>query len=159
MVVLKKPLHPEIPVLLVCSALTLVAGLLMPVITIHQMVFWKDSFSVLTGIRALYTEGNVALAVIVFVFSVIFPIIKLATMFAVWLDRFSHKEKRKALAWIGYLGKWSMLDVFVVAITVVISKISSMMDAKAQIGIYVFAASIVMSIIASMRLERVNRAR
>jgi len=155
----KKPLHLEIPLLLVSSALTLVAGLLMPVITINQMVFWKDSFSVLTGIRALYTEGHVALAVIVFVFSVIFPIIKLGTMFIVWLGRFNHEEKKKALAWVSYLGKWSMLDVFVVAVTVVISKISSVMDAKAQAGIYVFAASIAMSIVASMRLERVNRTR
>ena len=155
----KRPLHLEIPILLVLSALTLVAGLSMPVITINQMVFWKDSFSVWTGIRALHAEGHVTLAVMVFVFSIIFPIVKLGTMFIIWLDRFSREEQRKALAWVGYMGKWSMLDVFVVAVTVVISKISSVMDAKAQAGIYVFAASIAMSIIASMRLEYVNRSR
>lgn len=47
-----------------------------------------------------------------------------------------------------------MLDVLVVAITIVITKISGLVEAEAHIGIYVFAVSVFLSMIATMRIEK-----
>ena len=142
-------------VLLAVSAALFVAGIFLPIVTINQMVFWNNTFSVLTGIQALWKDGQPALAAIVFLFSVIFPLTKLALMFAVWLEKPGDRRRVRTVRWLGYLGKWSMLDVFVVATTIVIAKISKFMDARAQAGIYVFGASIALSILAGMWLERI----
>ena len=144
----------EIPILIFLSAGLLIAGLVLPAITIKQMIFLKDTFSVLTGIEALYRDQQRFLAAVVLVFSILFPVTKLVLMFLVWLDAFGRHQGKRLMKWLSYLGKWSMLDVFVVAVTVVIAKISKLADAQARPGIYVFAASIIIAIIASIRLER-----
>ena len=55
--------------------------------------------------------------------------------------------------WLGSLGKWSMLDVFVVAMMVIITKISGFASAQPRIGIYFFGASV---FLAMLTTERIN---
>jgi paraquat-inducible protein A len=59
--------------------------------------------------------------------------------------------------WLGVLGKWSMLDVFVVAITIVITKISSFAKAEARLGLYFFGASIMLAMLATGWIERIMK--
>ena len=58
-------------------------------------IHWKNTYSVMTGVVGLAKDGDYVLAAVIFFFSIVFPIGKLAALL---------------------LGKWSMLDVFVVAI-------------------------------------------
>ena len=144
----------DVPLALFLSAALLIYGLFTPVITIKQMIFKTDTFSVLTGIESLWHEHQKVLAVIVFVFSILFPIGKLWCLAWIWFGRFTDEARVHALRWFNHLGKWSMLDVFIVAMTIVIAKIAALVDARARVGVYIFAASIALSIIAGMRVER-----
>jgi len=144
----------HIPLLLITSAVTLVLGLFLPVITLKELGFWKHTFSVLTGIQSLWTEGHYFLALVIFVFSLIFPFVKLITLLAIWVFKMSQGQRQLILKWLGTLGKWSMLDVFVVAITIVIAKIARLASAEPRIGIYFFGCSIMLAILATMRMER-----
>ena len=51
------------------------------------------------------------------------------------------------------LSKWSMLDVFVVAVIVVMLEGSLLSDADARPGLFLFAASVVLSTLAVQRLK------
>lgn len=73
-----------IPVALVLAAGLLIAGLVLPVMTLKKLVFWKSTFSVLTGIQGLFIEGHWVLGVVILLFSVIFPIFKLTMLFQLW---------------------------------------------------------------------------
>jgi len=55
------------------------------------------------------------------------------------------------------MGKWSMLDLFVVAMIVVLVKAKEVADAEAKIGIHLFAGAVLLSMIASMSVEKLSR--
>ena len=152
--------HPGkimIPIALACSALLLVLGLFLPIITLKELVFWKHTFSVLTGIQSLFQEGHFILGLIIFLFSVLFPITKLIVLFQIWFSRLDDKQRKFYVHWLGVLGKWSMLDVFVIAVTIVITKISSFAKAEPRVGLYLFGVSIVLAMIITETIDRLMR--
>ncbi len=152
-----KPRHYEVPLLIAGAGASLAYGLLLPTLTLKELVFWKHTFSILSGIQSLYQEKYYFLALIVFLFSVIFPIIKLFTLTSVWFLKLSEAQRLKFIKWLELLGKWSMLDVFVVAVLIVISKVSGLLKAEPHLGIYVFAFSVVLSMLTTMWIERLAR--
>ncbi|MCG3177262.1 MAG: Paraquat-inducible protein A [Candidatus Omnitrophica bacterium] len=144
--------------LLTLAAVLFVCGILMPVITVSQMFFFKDTFSVISGIEALWNERHRTLAVIVLLFSIVFPAFKLSLLAVLWARPISDPARKNLIRLLGWMGKWSMLDVFVVAVTVVIAKLSGFADAQARIGIYLFGASVLITMIAAWRIERSQQA-
>lgn len=59
------------------------------------------------------------------------------------------------IRWLSLLGKWSMLDVFVVAITIVITQISHFAHAAPRIGIYFFCVSIIFTMLLTEKIEKI----
>lgn len=146
----------DVPIMLLTSAILLGFGLYLPVIKLNELVFWTHTFSVYTGIISLWKEQHYFLSVIILVFSIIFPFIKLGVLCLVWFRRISNDQRETYLKWLANLGKWSMLDVFVVAITIVVAKISKFASAEPKIGIYFFGGSIILAILVTMRIERLT---
>ena len=148
------PRHLDVPILLAVSLVLLWFGLFLPVITLKELVFWKHTFSVLSGISSLVDEGHYFLGIVIFLFSIVFPFIKLGMLFALWFGRLAQWQREKYIHWLGAIGKWSMLDVFVVAITIVIAKLSGFASAQPQIGLYFFGSSILLAMLVTVRIER-----
>lgn len=147
----------DVPVLLTVSIAALVSGLTLPTITFKELVFWKHTFSILTSIQSLYDEKQYFLAGLVGLFSLVFPVIKLCALAAIWCLPLSRGVRLRLVRLLGFLGKWSMLDVFIVAIMIVISRMSGLMDATPRVGIFVFSFSIICTMIVSMRIEHLSR--
>ena len=61
------------------------------------------------------------------------------------------------LHWLGLLGKWSMLDVFIVAIMIVLVKLGPLARVEPRSGVYVFAAAIGMSMLTTMYIDHLAR--
>ncbi|MGB3241355.1 MAG: paraquat-inducible protein A [Candidatus Omnitrophota bacterium] len=139
------PKRYEIPFLLVLSGGLLIFGLTLPLLTLKEMLVMKSTFSVLTGIANLWKDKQPVLAGIIVLFSVIFPITKLSVLLCIWGIRLTEKQRKTIMHWIEMLGKWSMLDVFVVAVTVVAVKFGFMIHAEPRVGVYVFASSILVA--------------
>ncbi|MCP4330368.1 MAG: paraquat-inducible protein A [Alphaproteobacteria bacterium] len=137
------------------TAILLVAGWLLPVMTVKTMVVFSDQVSILDGTFRLLDSGDIMLFLIVFVFTILFPAIKLIVAATVLrkLDRASGRLHR-LLGWIEALGRWSMLDVFVAALLVVVIKLSMVSDVVIHSGLYVFAAAVVLSIVVVRRVAR-----
>ena len=96
----------------------------------------NKSFSIFTGLIDLYSKNEFFVFFVILVFSVFFPISKILLLSAIWyLDFRSQNFKIKILKYLNVLSKWSMLDVFVVAIIVVMVKIGSFADVKVRWGI------------------------
>lgn len=72
------PQHKDVPLLLAVSLSVLLAGLLLPLFKVTQLVVRREVYSILSGIGALMHEGEYFLGAILFLFSVIFPVVKLA---------------------------------------------------------------------------------
>jgi len=151
-----KELHPrriDVPLGILLSAVLLATGLSLPLLKIQQMIFWKSEYSVIRGVLELARQGDYVLAVVLLFFCVIFPIVKLLTLLAIWEVKLTDDKRGQFLKWLGTLGKWSMLDVFVVAIIIVIVKLDPLAKTQAQIGVYIYAAAIFCSLISTMVVE------
>ena len=143
----------DIPLLLLASSVLLIIGLSLPILKMEKFLFWEDQYTIITGFTNLYEEGNQLLALLILFFSIIFPISKLIALSVAWFFRFSDKVRKKILKLMEILGHWSMLDVFVVAVIIVIAKSSWYSDAEAQPGLYYFGSAIILSMITTFLIK------
>jgi paraquat-inducible protein A len=151
------PRRIEVPLLILASFVLLLIALSLPLLTVEKMVFWKNDYSVIAGVHGLWQQGQYALAIILFFFSIVFPLFKLATLGFIWFIRLAERKRQAVLRWLGILGKWSMLDVFVVAILIVLVKLGPLAKVQPQRGVYWFAAAIFLSMITSMYVDSLAR--
>ncbi len=147
------PKRIDVPVLLIISGVLLGIGLSLPLIKVEQLVFWKSEYSVMAGVLGLMHHGDYFLAALIFFFSVVFPIAKLVLLWGVWEMKLEEDRRNDLVKWLGMLGKWSMLDVFVVALIVVLVKLGPLAKTTPQGGVYVFCAAILTSMISGMLIE------
>lgn len=151
------PQRIDIVVLIILSLVLLIIGLTLPIMTTRKL--WEsNTYSIMTGVQNLWDEKYYVLAVIIFVFSVIFPIAKLVSLSVVWFVRLKDEQRQKLIYFMEVFGKWSMLDVFVSAIIIVWVKLGALADAKAEHGIYFFGASVLLTmVVSSMQSALVKR--
>jgi paraquat-inducible protein A len=98
----------------------------------------------------------VLLALIVVAFSVVFPIVKLGALLAALFLELDQARRMVGLRTLSLIGRWSMLDVFVVAILVGSVQLGVLSEGRARPGIYVFAAAILWSMIATVAVHRLS---
>ncbi|MDX1570456.1 MAG: paraquat-inducible protein A [Xanthomonadales bacterium] len=133
--------------LLVASGLALLAGLALPAFRIDRLGADPAVMSLPGGIVALARDGRAGLALLVALFSIAFPIAKLLTM--AWIVRADYSARGLARL-VAALGKWSMLDVFIVAILIGAARLRLLSELAPEPGIYWFAASVLLSMLASL---------
>lgn len=141
------------PLLLVSLAL-LVAGLLLPAITIRSLFFARD-YSLVDSVFAFFDDGDWFLFVVIALFSVLFPVIKIATGLALWyVFDAAQPVARHALDALSAVSKWSMLDVFIIALVVLVADGRLLSSADIGIGAIVFSFAILLSTWVIWRLAR-----
>lgn len=123
-----------------------IISLVAPLFTLEKFHFFSNTVSLLSALMSLLEKGHVLLFLIIFIFSILFPLFKLSVILFVWN---SHAGSRiqQLLKWIHRFGKWSMLDVFVVALMVVSIKFEYLADMKIHYGLYLFLSSVLMSML------------
>ena len=90
----------------------------------------------------LFTDGQYLLFVILLAFSILLPIAKLILLFRFWhAESTNNQQLEHFMNWITHYGKWSMLDVFVVALLVVIVKLGVLASVIVHYGIYMYAGA------------------
>lgn len=144
--------------LLVVSLAALILGLLLPAITIRSLGFARD-YSLLDSVVAFLDDGDWFLFLVVLLFTMLFPLVKIGTGLALWytLDG-SHETARRALRVLGALSKWSMLDVFVIALVVLVADGRLLTSADIGVGAIVFSAAVLLSTWLIWRLARLAEA-
>lgn len=141
--------RPLLPRALVWAAtLVFALGLSVPVVTFRTGLA-HDTFSVLGGIVDLAREGDELLAGIVLAFSVVFPVVKLVLLQHALHGPLSAERRARLVHALERLGRWSMLDVFVIAILIGAMHLGILSEASAEPGIHVFAAGILLAMLAT----------
>ena len=152
-----KSLHPQqaviVPAALGVSIALLAIGLSLPLMNAQTGILWarwESSYSVWTGVVALWHQHEYLLATVLFVFSMVFPVIKLVALIVLWWVKLDEDYRSALLRGLELLGKWSMLDVFVVAIMIVLVKLGPLANVQPRSGVYFFAAAILSSMLTTM---------
>jgi paraquat-inducible protein A len=138
------------------TVVALTAGLLLPALRVTELRLFDTVYSVLGGLDALRKAGDWALLVLIFAFSIVLPYAKLVLLAWVW-RRGKPSGSRHALDLIEALGRWSLLDVLVVALAVVTLQGNFFVRTRLEPGVYVFAAAALLSMALSAWTRRLAR--
>lgn len=142
------------------SFLSLSLGLSLPAITLTHFHLMDDPYSILTGLADLWQNNSYFLFAVIAIFSVAFPYLKLVLLvFLYFAPVKDPAHPSRLLQGLMVLGKWSMLDVMVVAIMVITLKSGFVVSASVEIGIYFFAASVVLTMLVTSWISRLYKAR
>ena len=121
----------------------------------------RATYSILGAIWKLKSDGNVALFVLVVVFSVVFPIAKLVGGMWLWsmatFGASSGTGAARLRVWaerLSGLGKWSMLEVFMAALLCALLKAGDMVRVVIQPGMYWFVTAVIVSIVTANLTKR-----
>ena len=153
------------------SSFLLGLGLIVPTLTIYPQagdLTWivkiiapeelvTSTFSILGVIEKLYLSNDLFLAILLTLFSVFSPILKLSLYwFATSMN--DSKKFNRVLQVIHYVGKFSMAEVFALAlIIVVIKSFPGGSSAELEWGAYLFTFSVISSMTVSFRLDSPKR--
>ena len=150
--------HLTAPGLLVAALILFALGIFFPFFTVTKMWVFHDAVSVVGGLITLFQEQEYFLFLILTLFTLVFPTVKLCLLSVIWLEREHDLAKVRRLHHrVEHLGKWSMLDVFVVAILIVTMKSAAIGQIRISLGLYLFTFSVLFTQFATMWIERLLR--
>ena len=135
--------------LIIVATVFFALGIILPVIRFTTVYVWSAEHSISTIIYALYQNGELFLCAVLFVFSILFPFLKLFYLLTlVTSPDLSPEFRKKSISTMEWLGRYSMTDVMVLALMIFYVNSSGYTEAVVQPGVYFFAASALMTMLA-----------
>ena len=145
-------MHALLPFLLFASSFCLALGFTLPLMQVDRLYFLTQSPNLIEIVTSLWSNGDLAIAIVTAAFSIIFPLMKLAVLHAAAF--YTHGSAVIIPVWFKALARWSMLDVMVVALVIFAAKTSGLATAATKPGLWFFALSAVLTAIVSSHLAR-----
>ncbi len=128
-------------------------AVLLPILEIEKLGHHHES-SLIGGIIELFAHRNYFVGGIVLVFSIIFPLAKIVLLLELSLLELLHrKHKSTTYRVMEAVGKWSMMDVLLLAFLVMLVKLGSLVEFHFGPAVFAFAACVGMSMLASMSFD------
>lgn len=112
----------------------------------------RNTSTIWGGIMSLVEAGSIPIAMIVFLASIFIPIAKLIILFylAFTGSNIGNPHFKTTLYnMVEALGRWSMLDIFLLAVLVAIMKLGPWTTVKPEIGSLMFALVVIFTMLAS----------
>jgi len=118
----------------------------------------KTANTILGGVITLWSHGSYPIAAIIFVASVLVPVIKIVALgwlcFSVKTNRirfFNNNQRMYRMT--EFVGRWSMVDVFVVTILVALIQFGALMNIQPGIATISFAGMVVVTMLAATSFD------
>jgi len=114
--------------------------------------------TILSGIAYLYHSGSWPLAVLVFAASILVPLLKLISLSYLAASvqgrsRANLLQRTRLYRALEFIGRWSMLDVFVVMVLAALVNMGALANIQAGAGAMWFGAVVVLTMLASMSFD------
>ena len=116
----------------------------------------RNSSTIWRGILSLSEAGSWPVAVVVFLASILIPFVKLLILFYLSLTARSprHRQfKLRLYQFVEAVGRWSMLDIFILAILVAVIKLGAWTRAVPEVGSLLFLFVVIFTMLASASFD------
>jgi paraquat-inducible protein A len=140
--------------LLLTAAILYVPANTMPILTLVEVGHSGNPSTLFRGIQDIATSGYWSLAVLVFFASIIVPLVKLLGLSALLIT-----TQRGATGWlrertliyrvVDSIGRWSMIDVFMVSILTATARMGRLGSVFPGLGAVAFCAVVVLTVLAA----------
>jgi paraquat-inducible protein A len=139
--------------LIIAAAICYIPANLLPIM-ITTTLGTPEPDTIISGVILLYDTGSWPLALIVLIASVVIPLAKLVALayLLITIQRSSirsRRERGRLYRLIELIGRWSMLDVFVVTFVVALIQLQPLMSVAPGAGVLFFATVVVLTMIAA----------
>lgn len=135
--------------------LLLLSSITLPMVEISSFLIFSQKISILQELAHLLRGGDLLLALAIFIFSIAVPTTKLVLADYAWRGLpVKNVRLHKHLERLEWIGRWSMTEVLVVAMVVVIARASLFGEADIGAGLYFFAASTICAALAINLIKR-----
>jgi len=114
--------------------------------------------TILSGVIHLFITGSWPIALVVFVASIFVPILKLLVFTYLVISvqiksQWRPKDRTRLYRMSEAIGRWSMVDIFVVSLMVALVKVQGIAEIHAGPGAIAFGAVVVLTILAAMTFD------
>ncbi|MGB5613366.1 MAG: paraquat-inducible protein A, partial [Sedimenticolaceae bacterium] len=114
--------------------------------------------TILSGVEYLLLHGMWPLALIVFVASVLVPVVKIAILAYLLISvqlrsRFRPMDRMRLYRFTEFVGRWSMVDIFVVTLLVALVDLGNVALIEAGPGALLFAGVVVLTMLAARTFD------
>ena len=139
--------------LLFTAVILYIPANLLPIMTTETLGVSTDS-TIMGGVVIFWKMGSYPIAGIIFFASVMIPVSKLLALFtlcwSVWRKRTTQRHQRTVLyRMTEFVGKWSMIDVFVVAVMVALIRLGGVLTIQPGIAALAFAGVVAFTMVAA----------
>lgn len=159
-----KNLHPRIPFSLQKTWAYLITGIILYIPAnlypiMHTRLLGSDEPStILGGVVLLWQHGSYPIALIVFIASILVPIAKmLALLWLAYSVQADHQHRIEERVWMyrmtELIGRWSMIDVFVVAVLVALVQLGGLINIVPGIAVTAFAAVVIFTMLSALSFD------
>jgi paraquat-inducible protein A len=143
--------------LVIAALIFYVPANLLPVTTTTYLGSTQTD-TIMSGVIYFMQTGSWGIALIIFVASIVVPIAKLLVLVLLLLSvqrgsRWRPEERTRLYRITELVGRWSMLDVFVVTVLVALVRLGYLSTVEASAGIIYFAAVVVVTMFAAMTFD------
>ncbi|MGM0526642.1 MAG: PqiA/YebS family transporter subunit [Pseudomonadota bacterium] len=143
--------------LLIAAALMLLPAHLLPVMETTNLGRTHPS-TIIAGVLDLWRSGDVPIAIIVFVASLVIPVAKILVLLVLlWVSSGTDKRQLKQRLWLykitDWIGRWSMIDIFVVAVLVALVRSGQLMSVYPGNAALAFALTVILTMLAAMTFD------
>ncbi len=136
-----------LPAVLCGATFSFALGITLPLIRVDRFLILSDEPSLVAMVASLWNAGEWAIASLILAFSIVFPAMKLYLLHAAAFS--AADDGHRLPGWFRNLSNWSMLDVVLVALVIFAAKTSGLATAITQPGLWFFAGSVALTVLAA----------
>jgi paraquat-inducible protein A len=142
---------------LIAACIMYIPANLMPVMITKTLLGVQED-TIMSGVIYFWVSGAWELAAIIFIASFLVPLFKLASLILLtWTaqkrSRWRRLQRAKLYRLVEIIGRWSMLDVFVVSLLAGLVQIEGFARITAGFGVLAFASVVVLTMLAALSFD------
>jgi paraquat-inducible protein A len=143
--------------LVICAAVLYVPANVLPVMDTHT-IFDDENDTIMSGVLVLLHSGSWPIAILVFVASIVVPLLKILAMaillYSAWTRSPRGRLQRTQLyRVVEYIGRWSMLDIYAISLLATLVQVQSFATVIVGLGAWAFGAVVVLTLLAARTFD------
>ena len=143
--------------LVICAILLYIPAMIYPIMEVTKLGVHIES-TILEGVISFLEYENYFIAFVIFTASIVIPMIKLVGLLFIFVTlkvnvKMQNKTKVLIYKFIEAIGKWSMIDIYVVALLASVVQLDELFNIKGGLAATSFALMVILTMIAANRFD------
>jgi paraquat-inducible protein A len=143
--------------LLIAAMILYVPANLLPMMKTSSL-FGSQSDTIMSGVVYFWTSGSWYLALIIFFASIMVPLLKMLALVLLlvsvqWRSSWQQEQRARLYRLVEFIGRWSMLDIYVVAVIVALVQLKALATIEPGPGAIAFGGVVVLTMFSAMAFD------